>query len=148
VDLERILDATRRCVQSALKLTHCVVFLKDAGSTRLSAKVGSGAFFDELRGRPLLEPEKDDIFQAALVRGEDVLIQNANGPKVGPLIPPWLREAGRNKTLILLPIRDEQGTFALILGVSELLLTLELAVQFKQQLKLLRSHVAFVRGMA
>jgi hypothetical protein len=148
VDFQKILDTARRCIQSALQLTHCLIFLKDTGSPLFSGRVGAGSLFDQVRGRPLLDPHKADIFHAALTQGEDVLIQNINDPKIWPLIPDWLRAVGQNRTLILLPIRNDEGTFALILGVSELLLPLELAGRFKQQLKFLRDHVAFVRSMA
>jgi hypothetical protein len=113
----------------------------------LAARVGAGSLYDQIRDRPLLDPNKNDVFRTALLQGEDLLIQNVNDPKIWPLIPDWLRAVGRNRTLILLPIRDEAGTFALILGVSELLLPLELAAQFKQQLKFLRGHIALVRSL-
>jgi hypothetical protein len=147
VDFAKVLDATRRCIQSALQLTHCVVFLKEAEGPLLAARVGGGPLYDQIRGRPLVDPNKNEVFRTALHQGEDVLIQNINDPKIWPLIPDWLRAVGRNRTLILLPIRDETGTFALILGVSELLLPLELAAQFKQQLKFLRGHIALVRSL-
>jgi hypothetical protein len=145
VDLEKVLDATRRCIQSAFKLTHCLVFFKNANSQTYSALVGGGALFDQIRGQPLLDPRRTDVFNAALVRGDDVTIQNADDPKVRPFIPDWLHAAGRNRQLLLLPIRDEEGTFALILGVSGP--ATELTTPLKQQLKLLRGHVAFVRGL-
>src|SRR5262249_38880872 len=87
VDFPKVLDATRRCIQSALKLTHCLVFLKDAEGSLLAACVGAGSLYDQIRGRPLLDSNKNDVFKTALLQGEDLFVQNINDPKIWPLIP-------------------------------------------------------------
>ena len=115
-DARRAFAAAARCLRAGLRMQSCMVFLQENRQTAFAAAVGSGALFDEIRNRPVLDPHERNVFTVCLTRGEDVLIQNPDDPKIAPFIPDWFRHIASSGPFALLPVKDADGTFAIICG--------------------------------
>ena len=140
-----IFNLAARAIRTALNLRSCLVFFPEPGGSLLSAIVGSGPLFDEIRNQPLLDPHHRDVFTVCLERGEDAVIQDPSDPKIAPFIPDWFKRATGAGPLVLLPVGDADGVFAVICGVLNPKQRVELTPIRLQQLRTLRSHLATLR---
>lgn len=145
VDLRRVFAVATRAVKIALRLQSCLVFLQETDGPMFAATVGSGAFFDAIRNQPVLDPHRKDVFTVCLARGEDVLIQDPEDPRIMPFIPDWFRRMPARGPFLLLPIKDAGGTFAILCGTTGKAERIELNATRRQQLKVLRCHLSGIR---
>lgn len=149
VDSLRAFAAAARCLRAGLRMQSCMVFLRAAGQGVFAAAVGSGALFDEIRNRPVLDTRDRNVFTVCLTRGEDVLIQNPEDPKIAPFIPEWFRHIASSGPFALLPVKDADGTFAIICGSVPRTARLDLGAIRNPQVKNLRALLNTLRtGMA
>ena len=137
-----------RAIKMALRLQSCLVFLKEPRGPLYSAAVGSGAFFNAIRNQPLIDPSQKDVFTVCLARGEDILIQNPEDPNIAPFIPDWFKAIASTGPMALFPVRDAEGTFAILCGMVGRTEHIELNGARLQQIKALRSHLAGIRDAA
>ena len=142
--LQRIFELTIEVLQNALSFESCVIFLLDRSTRGFHPAAGSGPMLRETRDGFLLRPNDRNVFTVALVRGEDVVIENPEDAAVRAFIPDWLRRAGKGQPLMLLPIKDERGPFALVCATSTTLSAFHLVQKMAPDLKRIRSHVALV----
>ncbi len=125
-----------------LRLAQCVVFLRDDILPTWSARVGRGPLFESIRSQPLLSIDSRNVFTICLTRGEDVLIQAPNEPSIRKYLPDWLRSHVEGHPLLLLSLRDSDGTFGVICAVGENEKSVSLTSQLAEPLKALRSSLA------
>ena len=129
-------------LREGLGLAACLIFCP-AGSGQLFApRIGNGELFSQIRDQPLLDPKQKTIFSICLNRGDDVIIEDPGDEKISPFVPEWLRPGVRGCALILLPIRTENRTLAIVCGICPPGTPLLFAESRKQQVKMLRQHVA------
>jgi len=140
-DLRRIFDYLSKSMQEALQFNSCLIFLKDPHNGSFRVVCGAGPLLDETRSVVVLDPAKRDIFSVPLKRGEDVLIQNPNEANISPFVPSWLRRPGYVLPVLLLPIRGEEGPFALICATSSGLSSFALVEKVSGELRRLRSRL-------
>lgn len=148
IDLRQMETLTLTATKSALRLRDCVWFVRVGAVSGLAARGGSGDLLQTIRDRPLLGPEKRDVFGICLTRREDVLIRDTNDPKLRSFLPDWLTGAGPVGSFILLPLQDAHGVFALILGTRPPDDPLAPAPRELQLLKAIRQHLASARRLA
>jgi hypothetical protein len=146
VDSRRVFAVVTRAIKLGLRLHSCLVFLREAHGPLFGATVGSGAFFEAIRNQPLLDPHQKDVFTVCLNRGEDVMIQDPDDPRILPFIPDWFQRVSSKGPFVLLPIKDSEGTFAIICGTTGRAERIELNATRLQQLKSLRCHLGAIRS--
>jgi HD-like signal output (HDOD) protein len=142
--LQRIYELTIEVLQNALNFESCVLFLIHRSSKQFLSAAGTGPMLRETRDGFVLKPNDRNVFTVALVRGEDVVIENPNDDAVRAFIPEWLRRAGKGQPLMLLPIKDENGPFALVCATSTTLSAFHLVQKMAPDLKRIRSQVALI----
>lgn len=145
VDTRKIYTVAARAVRAGLHARSCLVFLRDHDNPLFSPVVGVGPMFHEVRNQPLIDPNHKDVFSVCIARGEDVLIKNPDEPSIAPFIPAWFRSSVSKGPLLLLPVKDVDGTFAVICAVVGMAERIELSAPRLQQLKKLRSCLAMLR---
>jgi hypothetical protein len=146
VEARRVFAVATRAIKASLRLQSCLVFLQEADGPMFAASVGSGAFFEAIRNQPVLDPHRKDVFTVCLARGEDVLIQDPEDPRILPFIPEWFRRIPARGPFLLLPIKDAGGTFAILCGTTGKSERIELNATRRQQLKTLRVHLSAMRS--
>jgi len=147
-DSRRIFAMVTRAIKLGLRLQSCLVFLQEANGPLFAATVGNGAFFEAIRNQPLLDPHRKDVFTVCLARGEDVMIQDPDDPRILPFIPGWFQRLPSKGPFLLLPIKDADGTFAIICGTTGKAERIELNATRLQQLKSMRFHLSAIRAAA
>jgi hypothetical protein len=145
VDSRQIFAIAARAIKAGLRLRSCLVFLQEVHGPMYAATVGSGAFFEAIRNQAVLDPHQKDVFTICLSRGEDVLIQDPDDPKIRPFIPDWFKRAASNGPFVCLPVKDGAGTFAIVCGTVGKSDRIDLNDAVLQQLKTLREHLGSIR---
>ena len=131
-------------LQNALELESCLIFLREPGGAGFRMEQGIGSLTHELCAGALLRSGQRDVFAVPLGRGEDVMIQNPLEARMKAFIPDWLRPPGRPLPFILLPLKDTEGTYALLCGNTSCPNTLALAGQIHEDLRLLRADLSCI----
>ena len=145
MDARKVFTVAARAVKAGLRLRSCLVFLQEPGSPLFAAAVGAGPMFHEIRNQPLIDPGHRDVFTVCIARGEDVLIKNPDDATIAPFIPGWFRGSVSKGSVALLPVKDLDGTFAMICGVVGMAERIELTGPRLQQLKKLRGYLGMLR---
>lgn len=145
VDARKVFSVAARAVKAGLRLRSCLVFLQEPDSPLFAAAVGAGPMFHEIRNQPLIDPNHRDVFTVCIARGEDVLIKNPDDATIAPFIPGWFRGSVSKGSIALLPVKDLEGTFAMICGVVGMTERIELTGPRLQQLKKLRGYLGMLR---
>ncbi len=145
VDARKVFTVAARAVKAGLRLRSCLVFLQEPDSPLFAAAVGAGPMFHEIRNQPLIDPGHRDVFTVCIARGEDVLIKNPDDATIAPFIPGWFRGSVSKGSMALLPVKDLDGTFAMICGVVGMAERIELTGPRLQQLKKLRGYLGMLR---
>jgi hypothetical protein len=148
IDLPAMEMVALSAIRGALDLQDCVLFQRDPGGQTYTAELGIGAILDLVRGRPVISTERRDVFSICLNRREDVLIRNTADPKIRPFLPEWLLAAGTIGGFILLPMQNESGVIALIVGTRTNSRPLQPTARELQLLKAIRQHLANSRRLA
>ncbi len=143
-DLGRIFEMTIGVLQNALNFESCVIFLLDRSTKQFHPTAATGPMKRDTRDGFMLRPTDRNVFSIALVRGEDVVIENPDEPSVRAFIPEWLRRACRSLPLMLLPIKDDRGPFALVCATSTSVSAFHLVQKSAADLRRIRGHVALV----
>ncbi len=145
VDTRKAFTVAARGVRAGLRARSCLIFLCSREEAHFSAAYGVGPLFHEVRHQPLIDPRVKDVFSVCIARGEDVMIKDSEDASIAPFIPAWFRGSVSKGPLLLLPVKDASGTFATICVVAGHGDRIELSAPRLQQLKKLRSCLAFLR---
>jgi hypothetical protein len=148
IDLPAMEMVALTSIRSALSLQDSVLFQRDSSGRTYTAELGIGALLDLIRGRPVIDIGRRDVFSICLNRREDVLIRDTADPKIRPFLPEWLLAAGSIKGFILLPLQNESGAIALIVGTRTDTERLQLGTRELQLLKAIRQHLVNARRLA
>ena len=148
LDLQAMDATALAALRQALHLRDCVLFQRDPGAHTYTASSGLGALFELVRGRPLISADRRDVFSISLNRREDVLIRDTSDPKIRPFLPEWLLAAGSISGFILLPLCNNTGAIALIVGTRSGPHPLQPAARELQLLKAIRQHLVSARRLA
>ncbi len=148
IDLQEMEAVALAATRRALLLQDCVLFHREPDRRAYAARNGVGALLDLVRGRPLISTERRDVFSICLTRREDVLIRDTSDPKIRPFLPEWLLSAGGISGFILLPLLNESGAIALIVGTRVGGKQLQPTARELQLLKAIRQHLVSARRLA
>ena len=135
-------------IREALRLRDCLLFQREGTSHVFAAQTGLGELAGLVRGRPLVDADRRDVFGIALARREDVLIRDTTDPKLRPFLPDWLSGAGPVFSFILLPLHNETGSFAMIVGTRAAAPAVQPLARELQLLKAIRQHLTSARRLA
>lgn len=133
LDLRGIFMTTANTLQEALNLGGCWIFWKRAQGSILEARLGVGGLFDGLRDKAVLDPAQKTIFSVCFERSDMVLLPRPDDARILPFVPAWLRHVARGNGFIMFPVRNADGTFAIIFGHSSDPESGSLATRYKQQ---------------
>jgi HD-like signal output (HDOD) protein len=150
-DLNRILGAkpvdhaaawshATRLLWRGLDLENCIVLLR-RDEDQYAAEYGFGTGLKELRQSARLSAAERTIFSVSLQRGRDALIQRPHDPAITPFLPDWLKPIATG-AVIVLPVTDPRGTFALLVGIAPEKHTFSLSPKTMENLLLLRRNLA------
>lgn len=118
-DPAAVFDRALAHLRAALHLTQSVVFLETADPSTCTARYGQGSLFEALRRGRVISRHHPDVFGLCLTRGEDILLAHPENPRMREFIPPWLLNVARDHWILLLALKDAQGTFGVLLGLSD-----------------------------
>jgi HDOD domain len=113
-DLDRIFRLLTEALRSALELDSCLIFVQDSRTGLFHFYHGTGPLVDDVRDSVYIDPAKRHIFSVPIKRGEDAFIEDPEAPSILAFVPSWLRRPGQVRPILLLPIKDDQGAFALV----------------------------------
>lgn len=148
VQLEKIFEDVCTAFGEAADLENCLIFVKeDARSASLSARYGSGKLFAKVKNRPIVSPEKKDIFSICLARREDILIQDTNAGKISKVVPEWIHAVGETSSFIILPVNYDQKLRAMIVGTVSNKRQIELSEADLKHLRSIRAMISQLYGM-
>jgi hypothetical protein len=141
-DLQRGFGLVVQAMHNAFDLEACLLFVRtgDGSVFRMAASVGPNPSPDGVQ--PAIKPGQRDVFGVPLLRGEDVMIQNPDEPRMRAFVPEWLRPPGRCLPFTLLPLKDTQGTFALVCGICRSPKSFARMNEAMDELRQLRSRLA------
>lgn len=128
-------------LQKALELNSCLIFIKEKNGPRFHLGYGAGPLFAECRA-VVLDPSERKVFALPLKRGEDVSIQNPDDEKMRSFVPEWLRKPEKVLPFFLLPIKDENGSFALVCATSTSKESFALVSRFSAELRRIRAQIS------
>lgn len=148
VELHAMEQVALAAIQSGLRLRDCLYFTRDGPAGAYAAHAGLGELLGRIRGRPIMEAGRRDVFGICLTRREDVLIRDTSDPKLRAFLPEWLMGEGTVRSFILLPLVGEAGVFALIVGTRNGTEPIQLSSREVQLLKALRQHLTAARRLA
>jgi HD-like signal output (HDOD) protein len=115
--LSATLLAALECVHTGFGYTRSILYLRDAGTPRMRARVWCGDVTNTQAGQLEIDINAPgDLFSAAIRRGSDLQIQNALDPKIAQRVPRYFTKAcPRTASFIVLPIVSEDSPIACIL---------------------------------
>lgn len=146
--LKDVYQSVANTIQTALELENCLIFVREEFDTHcLSARYGLGPLFDRVKNRPLIAPDKKDIFSICLARREDILIQDTNAGKIKSVIPEWIHQCSDTTSFIILPISLEKHLFSIIVGTVSHGRAVELKDGDLRYLRIIRNHLATLKQM-
>lgn len=128
-------------LQRALELNSCLIFIKEKNGPRFHVAHGTGPLLAECRSI-VLDPSERTVFALPLKRGEDVSIQNPDDEKMKSFVPEWLRRPGQVLPFFLLPIKDDNGPFALVCATSTSTESFTLVSRFSAELRRIRAQIS------
>ena len=133
-----------RLLWRSLELENSLLLLrqKDPGEFQMECGFGSADHAFKDNGRLLVRDKT--IFSVSLANARDVIIQRPQDPAIQPFIPGWLKPLA-DGALLILPIADASGTFALLLGIARRDKTFLLSPKTMEHLTLLRRELSKVR---
>lgn len=115
--LSATLLAALECVHTGFGYARSILFLRDAGTAQMRARVWCGDVSNVQAS--YLEIDIDapqDLFSAAIRRGSDLQIKNALDAKIAERLPSYFTKAcPRTVSFIVLPIVSEDSPIACIL---------------------------------
>ena len=143
-DLRRIFELLLQTLHQTLDLNSCLIFIRHRQSGLFRVTRGLGPLFQFARDTLALDPATSTVFAEALSQSQNVLIRDPNEPAVRATVPEWLCAPGQSVPILLLPIRNPAGTFALVCATCNDVKGFELAERLQPELRHLRSQVALV----
>lgn len=130
-------------VHSQLGSQDSILFLRDRKRNGFVPRLGFGALFDKIKESEFLDPQKRDVFGISLNRHEDVYVANAADKKIARYLPPWLPL----RSFLILPIRDNGGTYGMILSGTRASAPVPVTSQVLTHLRALRTHVSTIKNL-
>ena len=141
-DVDLVLQLVLKTLQVALDLESCLIFIRDASGATFKLATGLGPMVAEIGNCLSIKTAQRDVFGVPLMRGEDVVIQNPDDPRMRTIVPEWLRKPGHALPFALLPLKDAQGPFGLICGICRNSAALSLVNQANEELRQLRAKLS------
>lgn len=112
--LEEVLAMGLESLFSAVGFRRVILLLRDGDTLRFSARLGFGQGVPLLVGRFIVDTTAQDLLALALTRDVDVLIKDAEEPRVAERLPPWLRANLAPAGFLLLPMHMQQTAVGMI----------------------------------
>ncbi len=148
VKLESIFNAVCTAFSDSADLENCLIFvLEEFNPNSLSARYGTGKLFPKVKNRPIISPEKKDIFSICLARKEDILIQDTSAGKISKVIPEWIHAAGDTSSFIILPVSFDKTLRAIIVGTVSQGRCIDLSETDLKHLRSIRAMISQLYGM-
>ena len=141
-DPRRIFELVLQTLHKTLGLTNCLVFVKHRQSGLFRVTRGVGPLMKFAHETVALDPTIPSIFSEAINKGTELFIADPNHPSVRNSIPEWLCPAGQETPFLLLPIKAEAQSFALICGTFSSRASFGIAERLRPELLLLRNQVS------
>ena len=137
-------EQVTRLLSRALELDDTLLLVQPPCSPAFQAEYGFGHQVAAIRPNAILDPSTKSIFTVAITRAQDVVIQNPNDHAIQPFIPGWLKPYAMGG-IILLPIGDQEGTFAILMGLARAKHSLALSPKAMEHLRTLKTLLAGLR---
>jgi len=147
LNTDRIWSIAAVTIRAGLNLRECWVFLQEGRDSNLRVCLGDGPHFEALREQCLRPTGHKTVFDLCRDRGEAVLIQNPQDPKIALFLPDWFKAVVQRHSFLLLPVRDSEGTFAIVYGSCGSSDLMDRLSQVKQELRLFCQHLGLIRRL-
>jgi HD-like signal output (HDOD) protein len=137
--LRMILDIMYR----ALGFSRVMFAIKSPKSPIVIGRFGFGDNIDSFirNFQFAIEPSSDDVFNAVLEQGADVIIKNITDPRVSSSIPEWYKRLARCETFLLYSVMVNRKSIGLIYADKPHAGDIEIPNELQHHLKTLRDQV-------
>jgi HD-like signal output (HDOD) protein len=115
--LSATLRAALECLHSGFGYSRSILLLREAGTTRIRARLWCGDVTTEQANRLEIDiATPADLFAEAVRQGSDLQIQNTRDPKISPRLPAYFTKAcPQTSSFVVLPIVSGDSAIACIL---------------------------------
>jgi GAF domain-containing protein len=113
--LNDVLRITLETMYRAMGFQRVLLCLREPKSGSMAGRFGFGADTNELARKfrfPLVDAP--NVFQLAINKGVDIIINDIDDPKISSKIPDWYRKTVIAKTFVLLPLLIKGNAVGLI----------------------------------
>lgn len=117
--LNDVLQMVLETMYRGMKFNRTLIFIRDTRLAVMRARFGFGADIEHILPKcsfPLAFAP--DVFHVALDKGVDIVIEDANAPKISERIPGWHRQAVKAQSFLLLPVMLKQQALGLLYADS------------------------------
>lgn len=113
--LNDVLRIILETMYRAMGFKRVILSIKDARTGMMQGRYGFGPDATEVAKAFRFPVGKhQDIFQAALTNGVDILITDTEDPKIAPRIPEWFHKAVSARSFVIFPLNIRHNPVALI----------------------------------
>jgi len=137
--LRMILDIMYR----AMGFSRVMFAIKNPKTSIIIGRYGFGNDIDSFirNFQFAVDHKSDDIFNAMLEQGSDVIIKNINDPRVSSSVPEWYRRLARSETFLIFSIMVERKSIGLIYADKPKAGDIDIPNDLLKHLKTLRDQV-------
>jgi HD-like signal output (HDOD) protein len=125
-----------------MDFSNVVICIKNSKTKSMEGRFAFGLNTNAIKNsfRFTVDPTGKDVFNTAIARGTDVLVNDVNDFRVAPLIPHWFRLLLDSETFMLMPIIVNKIALGLIYADKPMSGDLNLDTQVLRYLKTLRDQ--------
>lgn len=133
-----------RLLWRSLELENSLLHIRPDPAADFHVECGFGGADHAFKDNGRIPAQDKTIFSVGVTTGRDVIIQRPQDPAIQPFIPRWMKPLATG-ALLILPITDSTGTFALLTGIARPDQTFRLNPKTMEHLTTLRRELAKVR---
>ncbi len=144
---ESVLSAALETVQRCLEAPECLVLSQYNSGTMapdFRLMVGHGNLYDTLKHRARARADERTVIGVCLTRRENILIHQANEPKIVPYLPEWMKDSTHFRAFAILPIVNQKHIHGVIIAAWREARQIVISAE---QAQLLRTLLAAVGGV-
>ena len=144
---DSVLNAALETVQRCLEAPECLLLsgrIVPGSIQTFKLSHGQGPLFESLKNRAHAKADERTVIGVCLTRRENILIHQANEPKIVPYLPEWMKDAAAFRAFAILPIINQKHIHGVIIASWSKAKQIQIS---PEQAQLLRTLLAAVGGV-
>lgn len=142
IKLNDLIQMVLETMYRGLGFDHVLVMVRDMKTQKMVARFGFGAGVESILPRfQFALSNQQDVFQLAVSKGLDILIEDVNAPNMSGKIPSWYAQLMKNNTFILLPVMVNKNPVGLFYADMKDANAMKMSEKQHASLRTLRNQV-------